>query len=188
MPNFRTTEMAPADSAAGFRASTAEHTDYFASSAMDYHRRGASSCFVLRGVGEQVPILGYFTLGMYAVDLHMLPADQGVGLPFKKAPAALLGQLARDERAPRGTGDDLLAEAVARVVINARSIGCMGILLHTDTTRERLVRWYIDRGFAKIAPLPPKNNATTTLFMNIASAKAMVAAAGLHGAGEPAQQ
>jgi hypothetical protein len=179
MPNLASMEIGEGDLASDFRCRTPEHTAYFFDNALAFHHRGIARCFVLRGEGAELEVLGYYTLSMHSVDLHTLPEELSASVPFRKAPVALLGQLARDDRAPGDVGTRLLAEALARVAIASKTVGTLGVLLHTNAGWDRLVHWYEARGFTKIAPWPSATRSAAVLFMPMATLRAGLAAAGV---------
>ena len=73
---------------------------------------------------------------------------------YEAIPAALIGRLARDERARgRGVGELLLADAIRRVLGAGRSIAVVAIVV--DATEERAVDFYEAFGF-RAFPLRPR--------------------------------
>ena len=95
-----------------------------------------------------------FTLAF--TDLPRLPRYDAI-------PAALIGRLARDQRARgEGVGDLLLADVAPRVLEAAQSLAVFAIVV--DAKTEIAAAFYCDFGFA---PFP---NRPQRLFMPIADA------------------
>jgi len=110
---------------------------------------------------DDVGIVGFYSLSMFTLSLSDLPPDIAKRLTrYPEVPAALVGRLARAERA-RGTGigigELLLADAVRRVLSAARSVAAFAILV--DAKDERASGFY--RGFGFI-PFPTR---PTRLFL-----------------------
>jgi hypothetical protein len=120
--------------------------------AVAFDRSGCGRTYVLlrdEEDEESAPqVLGYYTLAMGSAQL---PADlqpDADGLP-SKFPVALICQLARDDRADRGIGVWLLADAFRRILRVRQEIGCVGIALHAQN--EGLEQYYQNAGFQPIA-------------------------------------
>ena len=144
----RARPIAEADASASFQCQRdPEMSRFLAESALIYERAGYARTFVLPG--EAGPI-GFYTFSMYAVRSENLPQDMRAGLPEHSLPLALVGQLARDDRA-KGIGQSLLVDAIKRARRVAEKIGCLGVALHAKN--EQLEKYYAQAGFR---PLPKK--------------------------------
>ena len=94
---------------------------------------------------------------------HKLPRYEAI-------PAALIGRLARHERAKgSGIGDLLIADAVKRVVAAAESVAAYAIVV--DAKDEHGRRFYDSHGFSSLPSRPNR------LFLLTETAAAALAAA-----------
>ena len=94
---------------------------------------------------------------------HSLPRYEAI-------PAALIGRLARHERAKgSGIGDLLVADAVKRVLAAAKSVAAYAIVV--DAKDERGRRFYESHGFISLPSRPNR------LFLLTETAAAALAAA-----------
>lgn len=139
----------------------------FWKNARQAHEQGSATIYVLPG-GVDVPILGFYAICMSKVQLTDLPEPYRArrSLP-PQCPAALIAQLARDARSPKGTGKRLLGDAVARIVEISASIACVAITL--DAQEAGLVSYYEEHGFTAIGT---RRNVVQKMFMPIAEARA----------------
>lgn len=103
-----------------------------------YEQDGYARTYILADANEP-KLQGFYTLSMYAVRPKEFPSEEQAGLPRHQLPTALLGQVARDDRATK-VGRDLVKDAVKRVYKLAKEIGCIGIVLHAQN--EQLLKYY----------------------------------------------
>lgn len=109
-----------------------------------------------------VPILGFYAICMARVNISDLPEDARQLAPHNVMPVALLAQLARDDRAPAGTGGRLIADALKRIVRVSDEIGCAGVIL--DAKNPRLEEYYARIGFERIGT---SKNPTRRMFLRL---------------------
>lgn len=94
-------------------------------------------------------MLGFYTLSMALVASADVATAVRKTLPKYPMPVALIGRLAVDQRARgRGLGEQLLIDALARVVGAADVIGCLGIIV--DAKDDEAERFYAKYDFATI--------------------------------------
>lgn len=124
-----------------------ELQNFLRNEALRWERGGFARTYLLKRApteSDELPaILGYYTISMARVTVTDLPravcADQPTPIAL---PAALLGRLARDTRAPADLkiGELLVADALRRVLQVEAVIGCSFVVL--DAMNERLVNYY----------------------------------------------
>ena len=102
--------------------------EFFRNSSWTAEQAGASRTFVLDGTAGSPLILGYYTLSMSKLHASVLPAPDP-SFPFGTLPVVRLGNLARDTRAPKGTGVRLMGDAFRRILAAAEDVGCFCIIL-----------------------------------------------------------
>jgi len=124
--------------------------DWFRRRATQDQRRRVAQVFV--ALDEQ-GIVGFYCLSMFTLVLESLPAELADKLPrYDAIPAALIGRLARHERARgSGVGDLLLADAVKRVLATAESVAAFAIVV--DAKEPGASSFYESNGFV---PLPSR--------------------------------
>jgi GNAT superfamily N-acetyltransferase len=142
--------------------------DWLRTRASQDQRRHVAQVFV--ALDEQ-GIVGFYSLSMFALVLDNLPAELARKLPrYRAIPAALIGRLARHERARgSGLGDLLLADAIKRVLAAAESVAAYAIVV--DAKDERGCRFYQSHGFVPFPSQPQR------LFLLTQTAAAALAAA-----------
>jgi ribosomal protein S18 acetylase RimI-like enzyme len=118
-------------------------------------RRGIGSTWVLvRSPDDPVEwpeVLGYFTLSMAELPSAVAKAVLGDDLPAYPVPVALIGRLARDERAKgAGIGEALIGEALHRILEASELVACTGVIV--DAKNADLVHFYARYGFTPTAP------------------------------------
>jgi len=147
-----TDHIGDADPACGFRCGVPALDEYFARHALPNDRRGLGRTFVLRaaaGGTSEPAVLGFFTLSMTALAHSEIPARLARGLPRYPIPMALIGRLAVDERARgRGTGGQLVSDALARILGVSETVGCFGVIV--DAKDEAAAAFHGKHGFAPI--------------------------------------
>jgi hypothetical protein len=80
---------------------------------------------------DEQGIIGFYSLSMFTLVLESLPGEPARKLPkYDSIPAALIGRLARHERAKgTGVGDLLVADAVTRVLSAVESVAAYAIVV-----------------------------------------------------------
>src|SRR5205807_10456864 len=107
---------------------------------------------------------------MFTLALESLPDQLVHSLPkYEAIPAALIGRLARHERAKgSGVGDLLVADAVTRVLAAAESVAAYAIVV--DAKDDRGSTFYQSHGFISLPSRPNR------LFLLTETASAALAA------------
>lgn len=138
------------DVGSGFRSGVHPLDDYFARHTLPNDRAGVSRCFVLRPEVAELPVVcGYYTLSMASVQADAIRAALKGRRPKYPLPVALIGRLAVDERARgRRFGEDLLVDALARVVGAGESVGSVGLIV--DAKDEGAERFYTKYDFTTV--------------------------------------
>lgn len=132
----------------GFNSGVEALDDWFRLRAMQDQRRRVAQVFVAL---DEAGVVGFYSLSMFTLALEHLPEARARKLPrYDAIPAALIGRLARHQRAKgTGLGDLLLADAVHRVVSATASVAAYAIVV--DAKDDRGQRFYEAHGFI---PLP----------------------------------
>ena len=138
--------------------------DWFRHRASQDERRNVARVFV--AVTPDLGVIGFYSLSSLSLSLETLPEEVAHRLPrYDAIPAALIGRLARDERARgRGVGELLLADAIQRILGAGRSVAVFAIVV--DAKDDRAVGFYESYGF-RAFPLQPRR-----LFLLTATAEA----------------
>ena len=125
--------------------------DWFRTRASQDQRRHVAQVFVAL---DTLGIVGFYSLSMFTLSLDDLPERLSRKLPrYDAIPAALIGRLARHERAKGSrVGDLLVADAVKRVLGAAESVAAYAIVV--DAKDERGRRFYEARGFVSLPARP----------------------------------
>lgn len=132
---FRTRRIRVTDPGCGFRSGTHALDEYFRRHAFPNDQIGVGLAYVLDSpVENQIemvpPVCGFYTLSMAAVSADDASAVLATRLPRYPMPVVLIGRLAVDERfRGRRLGEQLLLDALARVVDAADVIGCLGVIV-----------------------------------------------------------
>jgi len=110
---------------------------------------GASRTYVL---GEGIIVVGYYSLATGAVARDAAPRPLRRNMP-DPIPVIVLGRLAIDRQYQnQGLGQDLLRDAMFRVLQAADAVGITAILVHAIS--EEAKRFYLARGFLE-SPMEP---------------------------------
>ncbi|HEY8208167.1 MAG TPA: GNAT family N-acetyltransferase [Myxococcaceae bacterium] len=138
---------------AGFQSGVAELDDWFHKRASQDQRRRVAQVFVAL---DDVGVVGFYSLSMFAVALGTLPYELMLKLPsYGAVPAALIGRLARHVRAKgSGVGDLLVADAVRRVLGAAKAVAAYAIFVDAKDDRSRA--FYESHGFIPLPSQPRK--------------------------------
>ncbi len=129
----------------GFTCGQPDLDAWFRQRAGQDERRNVARVFV--AVDDALGVVGFYSLGAFTLALDDIPEEVGRKLPrYDAIPAALIGRLARDERARgRGIGDLLLADAILRILGAGRTLAVFAIVV--DAKDERAARFYAAFGF-----------------------------------------
>lgn len=151
---YITVHLEAADAASGFRSESHALNDYFARHALKNDESGIGRTYVLRSADRSPPtVLGYYTISMG----QMVPEQLAPMMPGKPPrypiPVALIGRLARDERARgQGVGERLLLDAMRRIVDAADILGCVGVAV--DAKDAKAERFYAEHDFQLVQDGP----------------------------------
>ena len=142
--------------------------DWLRTRATQDQRRNVARLFV--AVDEQ-GVVGFYSLSMFSLALDTIPERLAQKLPrYDAIPAALIGRLARHQRAKgSGIGDLLVADAVKRVLAAAQSVAAYAIVV--DAKDDRGQKFYESHGFISLPSRPNR------LFLLAETAAAALAAA-----------
>lgn len=137
---------------AGFSCGMAALDDWFRLRAGQDEKRNVARVFV--AIDDQDRIVGFHSLSSFTLSISDLPPEHAKRLPrYDAIPAALIGRLARDQKARgEGIGDLLLADAVRRVVGASRMLAVFAIVV--EATNETAAAFYRDFGFAPFPSRP----------------------------------
>lgn len=152
---------------AKFTCGQTELDDWFRRRASQDDRRNVARVFV--AVDDVLGVVGFYSLSSFTLSLENLPEAIARKLPrYDAIPAALIGRLARDEKA-RGQriGELLLADAIRRILSAGKTLAVFAIVV--DAKDERAVRFYEEFGF-RAFPLQPSR-----LFLLASSAASAIA-------------
>lgn len=138
---------------AGFTCGDPELDDWFRRRASQDERRNVARVFV--AVDDTLGVVGFYSLSSFTLSLENLPDELARKLPrYDAIPAALIGRLARDEKARgRGLGELLLADAIRRILGASKTLAVFAIVV--DAKDERAVKFYEAYGFQAF-PLTPR--------------------------------
>lgn len=148
---------------ATFSCGQPELDDWFRRRASQDERRNIARVFV--ATGDDIGIVGFYSLSSFTLTLHDLPPELASKLPrYDAIPAALIGRLARDERVRgNGIGKLLIADALRRILGAAQSLAVFAIVV--DAKDEKATAFYRKFGFRNF-PSDPRR-----LFLLASSAK-----------------
>ncbi len=149
---------------ATFSCGQADLDDWFQHRASQDDKRNVARVFV--AVDDELGAIGFYSLSSFTLSLRDLPEEIARKLPrYEAIPAALIGRLARDERARgRGIGELLLADGIRRILGAGRSIAVFAIVV--DAKDERAAEFYRAFGFRAFPSRPRR------LFLPTATAAA----------------
>ena len=147
---------------AAFSCGRPELDDWFRRRAGQDDRRNVARVFV--AVDDERGVIGFYSLSSFTLAVDDLPeAITSKLLRYDAIPAALIGRLARDERARgRGIGELLLADAIGRILAAGRSLAVFAIVV--DAKDQGAADFYRAFGFR---PFPLRPN---RLFLPTATA------------------
>lgn len=138
----------------GFSCGQPELDDWFRRRASQDEKRNVARVFV--AVDNGLGIVGFYSLSSFTLALEDLPEEIARKLPrYEAIPAALIGRLARDERARgRSVGELLLADAIRRILAAGRSIAVFAIVV--DAKDDRAISFYESFGFQAFPNRPKR--------------------------------
>lgn len=178
MASHLITALGDDDRVEGFDCDEPSLSHYLRDLARDHARRGYARTYLAHPEpsGGYPDPLGFYSISMARIQVTELPAELREQLPGFPLPVALLGQLARDRRAPKelGVGRELLLDALERVLEVSNAIGCCGIVL--DALNEKLVRYYERFAFIVL----PRSAYPRKMFISIDTVRAASVAASFH--------
>ena len=119
--------------------------DWFRHRASQDEKRDVARVFV--ACDDELGIAGFYSLSAFTLAIEDVPEHVAGKLPrYDAIPAALIGRLARDERARgRGLGELLLADAVRRILTAGRSLAVFAIIV--EAKDDRAIAFYESFGF-----------------------------------------
>jgi len=127
--------------------------EYLARFARQNHESGVAKTFVAVGGNDPRQVLGYYSISAGAIDRDNLPARAAKRFPSFPVPVARLARLAVDQKFQgRGLGEDLLLDALHRVLRAAGDIGIVAILL--EAKHEKAKRFYARYEFESLPDQP----------------------------------
>jgi ribosomal protein S18 acetylase RimI-like enzyme len=137
---------------AAFSCGEPDLDDWFRRRASQDEKRNVARVFV--AVDDASGVVGFYRISSFTLSIQDLPEEIGRKLPrYDALPAALIGRLARDQRARgRGVGELLLADAVRRILGAGRSLAVFAIVV--DAKNDRAAKFYRGFGF-RAFPLRP---------------------------------
>ena len=135
---------------AAFSCGVAELDEYLQRFAGQNEKTGISQHFVAVATVGDSRILGYYALSAGSVAFGQVPDELKKRLPRYPVPVAHLGKLAVDQTMQgHGLGEDLLIDAMVRIVGVADQIGihAIEVVAINDDTK----RFYLKYGFTELA-------------------------------------
>ncbi len=140
-----------------------ELDDYLQRFAGQNERAGVSQHFVAVPAADgpsatgrsspHVPVLGYYALSAGAVAFDDVPDELKKRLPHYPVPVAHLGRLAVDvSMQGRGLGEDLLIDALARILRVGTQIGIQAV--EVVAINENATQFYLRYGFTPLRDDP----------------------------------
>ncbi len=152
---------------AGFTCGQPELDDWFCKRASQDERRNVARVFV--AVDDALGVVGFYSLSAFTLSLENLSDEIARKLlRYDAIPAALIGRLARDEKARGlGIGELLLADAVRRILGASKTLAVFAIVV--DAKDEWAAKFCEAYGFQAF-PLTPSR-----LFLLASSAAAALA-------------
>ena len=121
--------LAPGHDLSRFHSGKSELDDWLRDRALESEGRSARTYVVC---AADAVVVGYYCISTGSVERGVLPpkVKRARGLP-NQIPVAIIGRLARDERyRGKGLGQDLLQDALRRILTAAQIIGVRAVLVH----------------------------------------------------------
>jgi GNAT superfamily N-acetyltransferase len=127
--------------------------EYLARFARQNHESGVAKTFVAVAGDHPRQVLGYYSISAGAIDRDNLPAHAAKRFPSFPVPVARLARLAVDQGFQKhGLGEDLLMDALNRVLRASADIGIVAVLL--DAKHEKAKRFYARYEFEGLPDQP----------------------------------
>lgn len=146
-----------------FDCGVPELNDYLRKFARQNSKSGLARTYVAVMPGESL-VRGYYSLSSSAVACSSLPEAARKKLPRYPVPTILIGRLAVDNSMQgKGLGQELLMDALSRIVRAAEVIGVHAIEVHAKDASAR--KFYAPYGFASL--IDDKHH----LYLSIAAVK-----------------
>ena len=144
--------LGPQHDRANFKCGQPDLDDWFLHRAGQDEKRNLARVFVM---ADKEGGLGFYTLSSFTLSIPDLPEELAKRLPqYERLPAALIGRLARAERARgSGVGETLLLDALRRTLSAARAVAVYAILVAAKN--DAAARFYARFGFLSF-PLRPR--------------------------------
>jgi GNAT superfamily N-acetyltransferase len=131
----------------GFDSGEPSLDEWLLNAALGSDARGITRTFVWTEV-DTSQVIGYYSLMAHVLQRDALPKSLGHGSP-SEIPAVLLARLALDKTAHgQGLGGALLADALERAALAARSVGARFAVV--DALHEQACTFYEHHGFKRI--------------------------------------
>lgn len=134
------------DNRTGFRCGEPRLDEYirrYAAQNQFRHHLGVTYVVVDEPTRE---VVGYVTLAAASIAPEALPGGRARSTPYSEVPVLRLARLAVDERAQGvGLGSELLRYALGVALAQARSVGCVGVVVDA---KPAAVGFYARYGFA----------------------------------------
>lgn len=151
--NWRIEPLARSHDRSHFSCGEPALDEYLARFARQNHESGVAKTFVAVGSDSPRRVLGYHSISAGAIDRDNLPAHAAKRFPNFPVPVARLARLAVDrEFQGRGLGEDLLLDALQRVLRAAGDIGIVAVLL--DAKHEKAKQFYARYEFESLPDQP----------------------------------
>lgn len=131
---------------AAFTCGQPDLDEWFRHCATQDEKRNLARIFV---ASDDDGVVGFYSLSSYTLTLADLPTDVAKKLPrYEALPAALIGRVARAERA-RGQriGETLMADAIRRILEAGQSVAVFAILV--DAKDDQAAQLYLRFGFRR---------------------------------------
>ncbi len=127
--------------------------EYLARFARQNHESGIAKTFVAVAPEDPRRVLGYYSISAGAIERENLPARAAKRFPNFPIPVARLARLAVDQAFQRrGLGEDLMLDALNRVLRASRDIGIVAMLI--DAKDEKAKRFYARYEFESLPDQP----------------------------------
>jgi len=135
-----------------FSCGVAALDDWFRHREGQDQKRNIARVFV--AIDDRLGVVGFYSLSSFTLSIADLPGEHVKRLPrYDLIPAALIGRLARDERARgQGVGDLLLADAIQRVLSASETLAAFAIVV--EAKDEKAVSFYRQFGFESFPSRP----------------------------------
>jgi GNAT superfamily N-acetyltransferase len=126
---------------------------YLARFARQNHESGIAKTFIAVAPDSPRRVLGYYSISAGAIERQNLPAHAAKRFPNFPIPVARLARLAVDrEFQGRGLGEDLMMDALKRVLRASGDIGIVAMLI--DAKDEKAKRFYARYEFESLPDQP----------------------------------